>query len=240
MAEFKIGRLDGQPPRIRNVPIAVTPEGLWCCPSQAALQKTTKNPNHMARHRGGASPAASKASSVQRAPTISSEKGAHSTPTRSRTNSSEQVCPPADAAAPDPPKPAPAPEKRPKQHKISVGFGQLGTSDLKVVLHGKEGVAVKMIVHKNILAENSTFFADRISRQSPVSGIEVPDCEDVEIYVETVGLMYCKDVKQRLIKQNVPRVLRILKVVSCGSYLILSISLYSTCLCISSLSFHKC
>lgn len=71
---------------------------------------------------------------------------------------------------------------------------------------------MKMIVHKSILAENSTFFADRISRQSPVSCIEVPDCEDVEIYVETVGLMYCKDVKQRLIKQNVPRVLRILKV----------------------------
>ncbi|TVU40849.1 hypothetical protein EJB05_14329 [Eragrostis curvula] len=212
MAEFKIGRLDGQPPRIRNVPIAVTPEGFWCCPSQAALQKTTKNPNQQGRPRGGASPAASKASSVQRAPTIPSEKGAHSTPTRSRTNSNEQVCLPADDAAPDPPKPTPAPEKRPKQHKISVGFGQLGTSDLKVVLYGKEGVAVKMIVHKNILAENSTFFADRISRQSPVSCIEVPDCEDVEIYVETVGLMYCKDVKQRLIKQNVPRVLRILKV----------------------------
>ncbi|CAD6226979.1 unnamed protein product [Miscanthus lutarioriparius] len=215
MAEFKIGRLDGQPPRIRNVPIAVTPEGFWCCPSQAALQKTAKSPNQQGRPRGGASPAPSKASSVQRAPTISSEKRAQSTPTRSRTNSDEQVCPPADAvAAPDPPKvvPAPAPEKRPKQHKISVGFGQLGTSDLKVVLHGKEGVAVKMIVHKNILAENSTFFANRISRQSPVACIEVPNCEDVEIYVETVGLMYCKDVKQRLIKQNVPRVLRILKV----------------------------
>ncbi|CAL5091635.1 unnamed protein product [Urochloa decumbens] len=215
MAEFKIGRLDGQPPRIRNVPIAVTPEGFWCCPSQAALQKTAKSPNQQGRPRGGASPAPSKASSVQRAQTISSEKRAQSTPARSRTNSDEQICPPPDAvSAPDPPKvaPAPAPEKRPKQHKISVGFGQLDTSDLKVVLYGKEGVAVKMIVHKNILAENSTFFADRISRQSPVSLLEVPDCEDVEIYVETVGLMYCKDVKQRLIKQNVPRVLRILKV----------------------------
>ncbi|XP_062190657.1 BTB/POZ domain-containing protein At3g50780-like [Phragmites australis] len=213
MAEFKVGRLDGQPPRIRNVPIAITPEGFWCCPSQAALQKTTKNPNRQGRPRGGASPAVSKASLVQRAPTISSEKRAQSTPTRSRTNSDEQVCPQADAAAAlDPLKVASAPEKRPKQHKISVGFGQLGTSDLKVVLYGKEGVAVKMIVHKNILAENSTFFMDRLSRQSPVSCIEVPDCEDVEIYVETVGLMYCKDVKQRLIKQNVPRVLRILKV----------------------------
>lgn len=87
-------------------------------------------------------------------------------------------------------------------------------SDLRVVLYGKDGVAVKMSVHKNILAENSTFFADKLSRQSPVSSIEVPDCEDVEIYVETVGLMYCNDVKQRLIKQSVPRVLRILKVYS--------------------------
>ncbi|ONM35525.1 H-BTB1 - Bric-a-Brac Tramtrack Broad Complex BTB domain with H family conserved sequence expressed [Zea mays] len=160
MAEFKIGRLDGQPPRVRNVPIAVTPEGFWCCPSQAALHKTTKSPNQQGRPRGGASPAPSKASSVQRVPTISLEKRAQSTPTRSRTNSDEQVCPPANVvAAPDPSKavPAPAPEKRPKQPKISVGFGQLGTSGLKVVLHGMEGVAVKMIVHKSILAENSTF-----------------------------------------------------------------------------------
>ncbi|KAL6880419.1 hypothetical protein ACP4OV_011984 [Aristida adscensionis] len=213
MAEFKIGRLDGQAPRIRSVPIAITPEGFWCCPSQAALQKTTKSPNQQGRPRGGASPAMSKASSVQRTPTISSEKRANSTPNRPRTDTDDQGCPPADTTSPrDPPKVVPAPEKRPKQHKISVGFGQLDTSDLKVVLYGREGVAVKMIVHKNILAESSTFFAERISRQSPVPCIEVPDCEDVEIYVETVGLMYCKDVKQRLIKQNVPRVLRILKV----------------------------
>lgn len=212
MAEFKVGRLDGQPTKIRNVPIAVTPEGFWCCPSQAVLQKTIKNQNQQARTKGGASPPLSKASSVQRTPTISSEKRTHSTPTRSRTNSDEQTCPPVDDVAPDPPKAAPAPEKRPKKHKISVGFGQLHMSDLKVVLYGREGVAVKMIVHKNILAENSTFFADKLSRQSPVSCMEVPDCEDVEIFVETVGLMYCKDVKQRLIKQNVPRILRILKV----------------------------
>uniref|UniRef100_A0A0A9EHL7 BTB domain-containing protein n=1 Tax=Arundo donax TaxID=35708 RepID=A0A0A9EHL7_ARUDO len=134
----------------------------------------------------------------------------HSTPTRSKINSEEQRCLSADNAAANPPK---AGNERPqKQHKISVGFGQLEMSDLKVVLYGKDGVAVKMSVHKTILAENSTFFADKLSRQSPVSSIEVPDCEDVEIYVETVGLMYCSDVKQRLMKQSVPRVLRILKV----------------------------
>lgn len=210
MAEFKVGSLDARATKIRDVPIAVTPEGFWCCPSQAVLQKTTKNQNQQAKPKGGASPPASKVSSVQRAPTISSDRRMHSTPTRSRTNSDEQRCLLTDNATPNPPKVV---NERPqKQHRISVGFGQIEMSDLKVVLYGKDGVAVKMSVHKNILSENSTFFTDKLSRQSPMSSIEVPDCEDVEIYVETVGLMYCSDVKQRLIKQSVPRVLRILKV----------------------------
>lgn len=42
--------------------------------------------------------------------------------------------------------------------------------------------------------------------------IKIIYCGDVETYVETVGLMYCKELKQRLIKQSVSRVLRILKV----------------------------
>uniref|UniRef100_A0A0D9VZH5 At3g05675-like ankyrin-like domain-containing protein n=1 Tax=Leersia perrieri TaxID=77586 RepID=A0A0D9VZH5_9ORYZ len=210
MTEFKVGNLDARATKIRNVPIAVTPEGFWCCPSQAVLQKTMKNQNQQAKPKGGSSPLASKASSVQRAPTISSERRAHSTPTRSRINSDEQKSLPVENSTPNPPKVA---NDRPqKQHKISVGFGQLEMSDLKVVLYGKDGVAVKMSVHRNILAENSTWFADKLSRQSPMSSMEVPDCEDVEIYVETVGLMYCNDAKQRLIKQSVPRVLRILKV----------------------------
>jgi hypothetical protein len=222
MAELKVGSLDARPTKIRNVPIAVTPEGFWCCPSQAVLQKTVKNHNQQqAKPKGGASPPASRAASVQRAPTISSERRTHSTPSRSKINSEDQRCISAEIAASNPPKAAN--EKPQKQHKISVGFGQLEMSDLKVVLYGKDGVAVKMSVHKNILAENSTFFADKLSRQSPVSNIEMPDCEDVEIYVETVGLMYCSDVKQRLIKQSVSRVLRILKV--CSSYMLVFLPL---------------
>lgn len=217
MAELKVGSLDTRATKIRNVPIAVTPEGFWCCPSQAVLQKTVKNHNQQqSKAKGGASPFASKAPSVQRAPTISSERRTHSTPSRSKLNSEEQRCVSLENTAGNPPKAAN--EKPQKQHKISVGFGQLETSDLKVVLYGKDGVAVKMSVHKNILAENSTFFADKLSRQSPVSSIDMPDCEDVEIYVETVGLMYCNDVKQRLIKQSVSRVLRILKV--CSNYML--------------------
>ncbi|KQK13001.1 BTB/POZ domain-containing protein At3g50780 [Brachypodium distachyon] len=210
MAEFKVGSLDARATKLRNVPIAVTPEGFWCCPSQTVLQKTMKNQSQQAKPKVGASPPASKASSVQRVPTISSERRNHSTSTRSRTNSDEQRCLSADNVTSNPPKVVS--DRSQKQHKISVGFGQIEMSDLRVVLHGKDGVAVKMSVHKNILAENSTLFADKLSSQSPMSSIEVSDCEDVEIYVETVGLMYCSDVRQRLIKQSVPCVLRILKV----------------------------
>ncbi|XP_072952426.1 BTB/POZ domain-containing protein At3g50780-like [Typha angustifolia] len=217
MEDFRVRRLQpgaGQT-KIRNVPIAVTPEGFWCCPSPAVLQKTLKNQNHQTKHKGSSLPT-SKAFSVEKSPNIASEKRTSSTPTRSRPVSDDQRCPTTDNPASSPTtaseRPPPKPTAESQQHKISVGFGQPETSDLKVILYGKEGLAVKMTVHSNILAENSSYFSDRLSRQSPVSCVEILDCEDVEIYVETVGLMYCKEVKHRLIKQTVPRVLRILKV----------------------------
>ncbi|WOL01496.1 BTB/POZ domain-containing protein [Canna indica] len=62
------------------------------------------------------------------------------------------------------------------------------------------------------LAQHNTFFADKLYTNSLAPHLKIADCEDVKIYIETVGLMYSKDVKHRLIKQSVPRVLRILKV----------------------------
>ncbi|KAG0496204.1 hypothetical protein HPP92_000895 [Vanilla planifolia] len=75
-----------------------------------------------------------------------------------------------------------------------------------------------MNVHRNILSEHSSFFAEKLARQSPVVCIEIGDCEDVEVYVEAVGLMYCKEIKQRLIKKSVPHVLRLLKVAETLSF----------------------
>jgi hypothetical protein len=50
MAEFKIGRLDCQPPlRLRNVPIAVTPEGFLCCPSQGRASEDSEEPAQTSR-----------------------------------------------------------------------------------------------------------------------------------------------------------------------------------------------
>ncbi|RRT61901.1 hypothetical protein B296_00027486 [Ensete ventricosum] len=229
MADLRVGRIEQGQTKIRNVPIAVTPEGFWCCPSPAVLQKTLKNHNHQSKSRVS-SPLPSKTMPVQRAATPPVDRRSHGTSPGTKVVSDEQRCPTDNAAASASPTKVPErpPETPPKpcpdtpQRKISVGFGQPDTSDLKVVLFGKEGIYVRMSVHRNILAEHSSFFADKFSRQSPVPSVEIVDCEDVEIYVETVGLMYCKEPKHRLIKQSVPRVLRILKV---RSGLVLELSL---------------
>ncbi|XP_042411937.1 BTB/POZ domain-containing protein At3g50780-like isoform X1 [Zingiber officinale] len=223
MADFRVGRIEQGQTRIRNVPIAVTPEGFWCCPSPAVLQKTLKNHhNHQSKHKVS-SPLPSKSSSFQRTANSPSDRKPHSGPLGSKVVSDDQRL-----STPDVPTATPtnvaekAPERQPErppkptidnpQRKISVGYGRPETSDLKVILFGKEGIHVTMNVHWNVLAENSSFFASKLSRQSPLPAVEIADCEDVEIFVETVGLMYCKELKVRLIKQSVPRVLRILKV----------------------------
>lgn len=210
MAEFRAKKM-------RNVPIAVTPEGFWCCPAPVAFQKTARNLNPQSKPKSSAPPPPK--ASAQKAENAAAADQRPPAPPRSRVASDDQRSLAADSAASSPvvatvvPETAPKPNsENPQQRKISVGFGQPETSDLKVVLTGKEGIAVRMSVHREVLSEQSVFFAGRLSTQPPASCLEIEDCEDVEIYVETVGLMYCKEVKQRLIRQSVPRVLRVLKV----------------------------
>ncbi|KAJ4788098.1 BTB/POZ domain-containing protein [Rhynchospora pubera] len=191
MSDVKVRKLESGHTRIRNVPIAVTPEGFWCCPSPAVLQKSLKQSNHhLNKHKKPTSP---------KAPSLPPEISPIETQT-------EPV-----AQNPDPVT-APEPTPETQQRKISVGFGRAETSDLKVVLHGKEGIAVSISAHKEVIYENSSFFREKMGLDSRVTCIELSDCDDVEICVETIGLMYCKEVKSRLVKQSVPRVLRILKV----------------------------
>lgn len=45
MAEIRLARLEQGQTKIKNVPIAVTPEGFWCCPSPVVFQKTLKSQN---------------------------------------------------------------------------------------------------------------------------------------------------------------------------------------------------
>ncbi|KAM3254311.1 hypothetical protein ACQJBY_048057 [Aegilops geniculata] len=223
MEESRPRRAQPAPARIRPVPIAVTPEGFWCCPSPAALHKSLKNPHHHHGHAGGHNghshshgrqqrkiPSAppSVAPSVQNAPSVTDEPGRREAPDEQNAAAAETAADKRQEQAGD---------AEAQQHKICVGFGQPETSDLTVMLYGKEGIAVRMSVHRDVLSGSSAFFAEKLSDGdnghggSPVPCVEIPDCDDAEIYVETVGLMYCDEAKHKLLKQNVSRVLRIMK-----------------------------
>ncbi|KAL6657406.1 hypothetical protein ACP70R_005186 [Stipagrostis hirtigluma subsp. patula] len=103
---------------LRTVPIAVTPEGFWCCPSPVALHMSLQNPHH---HAGGGgrnnqpqlyktlSAQPSEASSVQNAPSVTDE----SAPAVAEEQQNH-AAPPAPAAG----------GQQEQQHKICIGFGR--------------------------------------------------------------------------------------------------------------------
>ncbi|KAG1362389.1 BTB/POZ domain-containing protein [Cocos nucifera] len=97
-------------------------------------------------------------------------------------------------------------------------FNDPDSSDVRLTLSSKDGFSVSLNVHRHILVTHSRFFAaklsDRWSRQqrSLPHLVEISDCDDVEVYIETLRLMYCKDIRRRLMKEDVSKVLGILKV----------------------------
>ncbi|CAN4077687.1 unnamed protein product [Withania somnifera] len=98
-------------------------------------------------------------------------------------------------------------------------FNDSGSSDVKLTLSSKDGLSVCMNVHRQILVVHSRFFAVKLSekwvKQQRNSGpyiVEIADCDDIEVYIETLRLMYCKDLRRRLMKEDVSKVLGILKV----------------------------
>ncbi|KAL0911170.1 hypothetical protein M5K25_019289 [Dendrobium thyrsiflorum] len=213
MADFRVRSLEPGQTKIRNVPIAVTPEGFWCCPAPVVFQRTIKHQNNQNKQKS--SPPRKLNGQKSTNPQGDKRQLAHQL--KSQVASEDQKCLASNTSCVNT---AMTPERVVKansgnphpQRKISVGFGKPDTCDLKVVLSGKENIAVRMNVHRSILAEHSSFFAEKLAKQSPVICIEIGDCEDVEIYVEAIGLMYCKEIKQRLIKLSVAHVLRMLKV----------------------------
>ncbi|KAL8150425.1 hypothetical protein V2J09_020233 [Rumex salicifolius] len=99
-------------------------------------------------------------------------------------------------------------------------FNDSESGDIKLTLSDKDGFSVGVSVHRQILVANSVFFAGRLSerwtKQQGGGGapfeVEISDCDDVEVYVETLRLMYCKDLRRMLMKEDVPKVLGILKI----------------------------
>ncbi|XP_022720676.1 BTB/POZ domain-containing protein At1g63850-like [Durio zibethinus] len=100
-------------------------------------------------------------------------------------------------------------------------FNDPGSSDVKLTLSSKDGISVAMNVHRQILVAHSRFFAVKLSdrwasqQRNGSAGpyiVEIADCDDVEVYIETLRLMYCKDLKKKLMREDVSKVLGILKV----------------------------
>ncbi|XP_031495919.1 BTB/POZ domain-containing protein At1g63850 [Nymphaea colorata] len=97
-------------------------------------------------------------------------------------------------------------------------FNDAGSSDVKLTLSSKDGFSVSLNVHRHILVSHSRFFASKLSdrwskqQKSLPHLVEISDCDDVEIYLETLRLMYCEDLKRRLMREDVSKVLEILKV----------------------------
>ncbi|KAF8061220.1 hypothetical protein N665_1210s0003 [Sinapis alba] len=108
------------------------------------------------------------------------------------------------------------------EFKNGVVYGlSLGPSDVKLTVVGKDGYRVTMDVHRKVLSEKSRFFMEKMScrREKGVSHmVEISECDDVEIYVETVVLMYCDDLKKKLVGENVIKILALLKVSAAISF----------------------
>ncbi|KAJ8551814.1 hypothetical protein K7X08_028257 [Anisodus acutangulus] len=87
--------------------------------------------------------------------------------------------------------------------------------DVRMTIAGRDGFKVSMDVHRRVLVGKSRFFADKIKRiDGSHHTVEILDCDDVEVYVETLVLMYCDDLKKKLIGEDVSKVLGLLKIAS--------------------------
>ncbi|VFR03270.1 unnamed protein product [Cuscuta campestris] len=89
-----------------------------------------------------------------------------------------------------------------------------GPADVNLTIAARDGgPRVSMDVHRRVLVSRSRFFAENL-RSDGSHSVEILDCDDAEVYVEAVVLMYCDDLKKKLIGEGVPKVLGLLKVSS--------------------------
>ncbi|GER34441.1 BTB/POZ domain-containing protein [Striga asiatica] len=99
--------------------------------------------------------------------------------------------------------------------------GQWGVGDVRLTIAARavagEGdtgqFRVSMEVHRSVLAAKSRFFAEKL-RRSGTHSVEILDCDDVAVYVKAVVLMYCDELKAKLMGAEVPKILTLLKISS--------------------------
>ncbi|KAJ9178201.1 hypothetical protein P3X46_010101 [Hevea brasiliensis] len=90
----------------------------------------------------------------------------------------------------------------------------LGLGDVRLTVIGRDGYRVSFDAHKWVLIEKSGFFREKLRdrEKGVMHTVEISECDDVEVYLETLVLMYCDDLKKRLMGEEVYKVLALLKV----------------------------
>ncbi|WCJ41136.1 BTB/POZ domain-containing protein [Euphorbia peplus] len=92
--------------------------------------------------------------------------------------------------------------------------GELGDGDVRITVVGKDGVKISIDVHRKVLAAKSGFFREKLREREKgvMHSVEISECDDVEVYLETLVLMYYDDLKKRFMGEDVTKVLAFLKV----------------------------
>ncbi|XP_073135873.1 BTB/POZ domain-containing protein At5g60050-like isoform X2 [Henckelia pumila] len=87
------------------------------------------------------------------------------------------------------------------------GMGDVRLTVAEAEAGGGETAAlrVSMDVHRRVLAGKSRFFAEKL-RRIGTHCVEILECDDVEVYVEAVVLMYSDDLNIKLIGMEVSKV----------------------------------
>ncbi|OWM67961.1 BTB/POZ domain-containing protein At5g60050 [Punica granatum] len=90
------------------------------------------------------------------------------------------------------------------------------SGEVRLTVVARDGFRVSMDVHRRVLSEKSRYFAERLrfEKGSHLVEVEISECDDVEVYVETVVLMYGEDLRRKLTGEDVSKVLGLLKVSS--------------------------
>ncbi|KAG6492573.1 hypothetical protein ZIOFF_047536 [Zingiber officinale] len=115
------------------------------------------------------------------------------------------------------------PPLRPKQldlqERIAAILSSKGPSDVKLSVSSGNGMRIRMAAHRQVLTARSRFFAEKLvgicgrPGSRPVV-VEICECDDAEVYVEAVGLMYSDDLRRMLAGENVSKVLGLFQRVS--------------------------
>ncbi|XP_076899662.1 BTB/POZ domain-containing protein At5g60050-like [Bidens hawaiensis] len=89
----------------------------------------------------------------------------------------------------------------------------LGFGDVKLTIASRDGFSVSMDVHREVLIGRSQFFKEKLGRRSGAHhSVEICECDDVEVYLETLVLMYCDEPVKKMVGEGVVKILGLLKV----------------------------